>query len=110
MEIATVPRGWRFADHIPWYMPESLDDLRGPTTGVVRTTGSICTAPDPVFDLDDPWSLRHLYAATVQDGTPAEQARFLDRDTLVSVWARLILPYQCRQAWEARFPTLAAAQ
>ena len=106
MTTATVPRGWKFADHLPWCMPESLDELQGPTSGLVRTTGSICTAPDPVFDIDDLLELRGLYRSTVRDGTSAEQSKFLDRDTLIELWPELILPYQCRDAWEARFPEL----
>ena len=109
MSTMTIPRGWRFADHVPWCMPESLDDLHGPASGLVRTTGSICTAPDPVFNLDDPADFNSMYRATVRDGTAAEQERFLDRDTLIRLWPELFLPYQCRDAWEARFPILKAA-
>jgi len=110
MSVQTVPRGWKYADHVPWCMPDSLDDLHGPTSGLVRTTGSICTAPDPVYNLDDPLDMCSLYRATVRDGTSAEQARFLDKVTLIKLWPRLWLPYQCRDAWEAHFPELAAAR
>jgi len=106
MATTTVPRGWRFADHIPWSLPASLDELRGPTSGRVQTTGSISTAPNPVYNLDNPASLRSLYSAALHDGTAAEQARFLDKDTLIRLWPELTLPYQCRDAWEAHFPIL----
>jgi len=103
----TVPRGFRFEQTIPYDTPKSLDELRGPTSGTVRVRPRINTSPDPVFDLDDPDQLWSLYSAVVRDGLPSEQAAFLDRATLLALWAELNLPARCRTIWEEKFPELA---
>jgi hypothetical protein len=104
---ATVPRGWRFADHVPYDVPESLDLLRGPTTGSIRVSPHINTSPNPVYDLSDDNMVWHLYSAVVREGTPEEQSTLLDRATLERLWPTLNLPERCRQLWEDAFPRLA---
>jgi hypothetical protein len=102
-----VPRGWRYADHIPYQTPQRLEDLRGPTSGVVRVPHSINTAPNPVYDYDDPSDRWAGYSAIVRDGTAGEQEQFLDRDTLIRLWPDLNLPRRCREVWTAKFRELA---
>jgi hypothetical protein len=97
-----------FADLIPYATPESLDDLRGPTSGVVRVSSHINTAPEPTYDFDDPGDLWAGYSAIVRDGYPDEQAALLDRATLLRLWPDLNLPKRCRETWTAHFPELRA--
>ncbi|MGW2093045.1 hypothetical protein [Promicromonospora sukumoe] len=104
----TVPRGYVYADHIPYVTPESLDDLKGPTRGVIRAWAPISTAPDPVYDLDDPAQRWSLYSATVRDGTARDHVKLLDRRYLMELWPELNLPARCRAIWEGTFPELAA--
>ncbi len=104
----TVPRGYVYADHIPYVTPESLDDLKGPTRGVIRAWAPISTAPDPVYDLDDPAPRWSLYSAAVRDGTARDHVKLLDRRILVELWPELNLPARCRAIWEGTFPELAA--
>ena len=104
----TVPRGYVYADHIPYVTPESLDDLRGPKRGVVRVWPPISTAPDPVYDVDDPAQRWSLYSATVRDGIARDHVQILDRRFLLELWPELNLPMRCRAIWESRFPELAA--
>lgn len=103
-----VPRGYVYADHIPYETPESLDDLRGRTTGVIRVGPPISTAPDPLYDLSDEAMVRHLYSAVVRDGNARDQEALLDRATLMRLWPELNLPVRCRAIWEAKFPALVA--
>ncbi len=105
----TVRRGFGFEQQIPYDTPQSLDDLRGPTSGVVRVRPRIDTSPDPVYDLADPGQRWSLYNAVVREGLPSEQAAILNRALLIDSWADLNLPARCRATWEARFPELAAA-
>ena len=108
MSDTLIPRGWRYADHIPYSTPSSLADLRGPTSGTVRVDGNIDTSLNPVYDLTLPSRRWSLYVKVVQSGTADEQAELLDRDTLIELWPTLMLPDRCRAIWEAAFPELAA--
>ncbi|MCL2091983.1 MAG: hypothetical protein FWH11_12440 [Micrococcales bacterium] len=108
MSETLVPRGWRYADHIPYNTPASLDDLHGPTSGTVRVQEHIDTGLNPVYDIADASERWSLYVKVVQSATAAEQAAFLDRTALVELWPTLMLPQQCRAIWEAKFPELAA--
>lgn len=105
----TVPRGFRFEQTIPYDLPESLDELRGPTSGTVRVRPHINTSPDPVYDLAKPSQQWSLYSAVVRDGLPSEQVAILNRGMLLALWAELNLPARCRAIWEGKFPELAAA-
>lgn len=96
----------RYADLIPYATPDSLDDLHGPTSGVIRVSSHINTAPEPTYDLDDPSGLWTAYSAIVRDGTAAEQSVLLDRATLVRLWPDLNLPRRCRETWTAKFAEL----
>ena len=76
----TVPRGYVYADHIPYVTPDSLDDLRGPTAGVVTVGPHIDTSTEPhVRALLTHERARELYSATVRDGTASDHVRVLDR-------------------------------
>ena len=100
--------GPRFADTIPYDTPESLEDLEGPTGGVVEVGHHIDTSPRPSDDLADPAQEWSLYSRVVRDGLVRDQVRLLNRDRLVRLWAQLLLPARCRAVWEAKFPDLAS--
>jgi hypothetical protein len=104
---ATVQRGFRFEDTIPYDTPESLDELRGPTSGHVRVRPRIDTSPDPIYEVADSGQRWNLYSAVVRDGLASEQAAILNRDLLVRLWVDLNLPARCRAIWETKFPELA---
>ena len=104
---ATVQRGFRFEQTIPYDTPNSLDELHGPTAGTVQVRPRIDTSPDPVYDLADPNQRWSLYSAVVRDGLSTEQTEILNRVLLVGLWAELNLPARCRAIWESKFPELA---
>ena len=104
---ATVSRGFRFEQTIPYDTPETLDQLQGPTSGTVRVRPHINTSPDPVYDLDSPSQVWSLYSAVVRDGLPSEQATLLNREILLALWADLNLPARCRTIWNDKFLELA---
>jgi len=103
----TVPRGYVYADHIPYVTPDSLSDLRGPTAGVVTVGPHIDTSLDPSYDVSNLQRARELYSATVRDGFVSDHVRILDRGLLLRLWPQLNLPVRCRAIWEQRFPELA---
>ncbi len=96
----------RYADFIPYATPDSLDQLRGPTSGTIRVSSHICTAPEPVYNLDTVAGLWTAYSAIVRDGLAAEQVDLLDRSELIRLWPDLNLPKRCRDLWAAKFPEL----
>ena len=109
MPIAPAgPAPRRIADVLPCHTPDALHDLHGPKTGYVQVPSHVWTGPGMRFDVTDRRSRWALYSAVVRDGTPAEQASYLDRGLLVELWPDLNLPRRCRETWAARFPELAA--
>lgn len=107
-QAGTVPRGYRFADHVPYAVPGTLDDLRGPTSGVVRVRAYIDTSQDPTYDLGAEGDLLALYSRVVRAGSVDDQCALLDRATLERLWPDLDLPARCRTVWVHRFPRLRA--
>ena len=103
----TVPRGYRYADHIPYVTPDSLDDLTGPTKGTVTVGPHIDTSLDPTYDLGRTARRLELYSATVRDGFVPDHIRILNRSLLLRLWPDLNLPMRCRAIWESKFPELA---
>lgn len=70
IEMSTVSRGLRFEQTIPYDTPESLDDLQGPTSGLVRVSPRIDTSLNPVYNVSNPSNRWSLYSAVVRDGLP----------------------------------------
>ena len=103
----TVPRGFGFEQTIPYEAPESLDELHGPTSGIVRVRPHINTSPNPIYDLSKPAQQWSLYSAVVRDGLARDQVALLNRGMLLALWADLNLPARCRSIWEGKFPELA---
>jgi hypothetical protein len=101
-----VPRSMRYIDTMPLHIPRSLDELHGPTAGMLQAPLNIWTAPDFRFNLDDAADFWALYSATVRDGTPDDQTEILDKDTLIRLWPDLNLPTECRAKWEHAFADL----
>lgn len=106
LETPVDPSRMTYAMLKPYDTPDSLDDLHGPTTGVIRVAPNINTSPRPVYDLDNPDRLRMLYMAVLGEGYTDQQVALLDKATLVRLWPDLFLPIRCRQIWEAKFPEL----
>lgn len=104
----TVPRGYVYADHIPYVTPDSLDDLRGPASGVMTVGPHIDTSLNPTYDLDTGDRTLGLYSATVRDGVVPDHIRVLNRSLLLRLWPDLNLPTRCRVIWESTFPELTA--
>ena len=106
-EPLLATRGWNHAAHIPWQTPDSLDDLHGPLTGTITVPPRIDTSLNPMYDLEDLSQRFWFYIRVVRDEMPDEQSQWLDRSTLLDLWTDMILPIECRQVWENKFPELA---
>lgn len=98
-----------FGSRIPYVVPDSLDELTGPATGVIELPVHIDWGPDPRYDLNDPDSRRSCYVHVLSEAaTRDELVRYLNKDLLLDLWPRLTLPRYCVRLWHRTFPELAA--
>jgi hypothetical protein len=91
----------------PWTVPDTLEELAGPTHGVVHLPNHLDWSEQRVYDVDDPKQRNHMYEIVIREAaTPADLATYLHGPTLREQWPRLWLPRTPRALWEARFPEL----
>lgn len=99
-----------FRDVIPYDVPESLGELRGPASGSMILPHTIHWGPDRRVDLDTEDGRLKAYRTIVREGTAAQQSELLNATVLLRLWPLLRLPERCRATWEARIPELAAGE
>ncbi len=101
------PPGSRYADVRPYAVADSLDQLHGPTAGVVVLDRWLDWSGSARYDLASPGRLARMYETVLREASrTADLSRWLDGLTLVRLWPDLVLPPQVRSRWEARFPEL----
>jgi hypothetical protein len=89
-------------------LPGSLDELAGPTTGVVRLPLHVAWSGLTAFDLTSPRPRMTLYRIVLAEGQRADILRYLNRDLLLSQWPvlRVLIGRHVSKVWEAAFPEL----
>lgn len=89
-------------------VPVSLDDLHGPSTGIVELPVRLYwSAGSGRFDLSDFDQVAALCDATLDAAAGIDDiTTFLNADLLVGVWPVLSMGRAKREAWENRFPVL----
>ncbi|WP_034215065.1 hypothetical protein [Actinoplanes subtropicus] len=103
----TPPRRRGYAK--PVVVPDRLDLLSGPVSGVVTLPGHLKRSGNPRYDLDQPGRIVDMYRSVINEAAaPTDLTAYLDRATLVELWADMWLPLAVREQWEDRFPELAA--
>jgi hypothetical protein len=94
----------------PWTVPDTLEELTGPTHGTVHLPKHLDWSEQGVYDLDNPKHLGVMYERVIRESTTAADLdHYLDAATLVRIWRRMWLPQPVRALWEARFPDLRQA-
>jgi hypothetical protein len=95
------------ADSLVYLVPEALEDLKGPASGIVELPIHLDWGPDRRYDVADDGSCAVLYQLTLQNsGSLDEMAGIVNAGRLVGLWPSMRLPDRCRQAWEMAFPQL----
>ncbi|MBT2515655.1 hypothetical protein [Arthrobacter sp. ISL-30] len=95
------------ADSLVYLVPDTLDDLHGPASGIVELPIHLDWGPNSRYLVDDDGSCSALYQLTLQNsGSIEEICGILNADRLTELWPSLRLPDRCRQAWEEAFPQL----
>jgi hypothetical protein len=95
-----------YRDLIPYQIPDSLDDLRGPQDGVITLPVHVNAGPDRRVDLSTASGRYKAVTSLLEEGTVADQVALLNADLVRRVWPELRLPPRCRELWETRFPEL----
>jgi hypothetical protein len=93
----------------PTYVPDSLDDLRGPVEGVIKLPLLLDWTPSNSYDLSSPARVRRMYQTVLSEAASEDDVtRFVDRTLLAQLWDSLHLPRRVRYAWELAHPELGA--
>jgi hypothetical protein len=93
----------------PTFVPDSLEDLRGPVRGLVTLPLSLDWTPCNTYDLASEARVRRLYETVLSEALSEEDVTtHVDRDTLLRLWRTLRIPRRVRSAWETAYPELAA--
>lgn len=94
----------------PVVVPDSLDDLQGPGSGVLELPITLFwSRPDRTFNLADRYQAIDLYLAVLDRGSVDELATYLNGRLLVELWPDLRLTRAKRLPWQARFAELRPA-
>lgn len=92
-------------------LPRALDELRGPSHGVVDLPLHVVWSGVTTFSLDRPKSCMSLYRTVLAEGQCQDLVRFLNKELLLAQWPvlrRMVSRHLC-QVWEEAFPALAQA-
>jgi len=94
-----------FESTIPYQTPDSLDDLCGPTSGIIRVGPHIDPSPEPIYDLDNK-HIWYTYSAIIRAGTKEEINELINKQLLLNSWKELNITLRCRKIWENKFTEL----
>jgi hypothetical protein len=110
MEIGPVPRRAVWPRSRRGVIVDDLNELHGPTSGVIELPHRMFWQPDRRVDLDNPALLRWMYETVLREAVTVEELRsWLDGPTLVRVWRDLYIPRPIRYLWESQYPDLQRA-
>jgi hypothetical protein len=94
-------------DVIPYEAPERLEDLHGPSEGILTLPLRVYWGPKAECDLGEPEDVIKAYQAILREAVRKDQEELLNAALLRRAWSQLMLPARCRDLWENRFPHLA---
>jgi hypothetical protein len=91
-------------------LPESLDELHGPTQGIVELPPHMAWSGMTSYDMSKPRQRMGLYRTVLHEGLHDDLPQFLNRDLLLQMWPvlRTLVGRTVRTVWEDTFPQLAS--
>lgn len=102
--------GRTYAENRPYLVPETMEELAGPLTGVLILPERLDRSERAAFRLDVPAERNLMYERVIREATrPGDLREYLNGAVLREVWRNLFLPARVRRMWEDRFPDLALA-
>ena len=89
-------------------LPESLDELHGPTQGVVELPLHLAWSGMTSYDLGKPRQRMGLYRTVLHEGLHDDLPRYLNQGLLLQLWPvlRTLVGLSVRTVWEDAFPQL----
>jgi hypothetical protein len=91
-------------------VPESLEELTGPISGVVELPQHLDWSEQGRYDLSDERQRNLMYERVIRESMRVDDLRtFVHGPTLARVWHQLWLPRKVRMLWESRIPSLPRA-
>jgi hypothetical protein len=84
-------------------VPKSLDELRGPTQGVVDLPLHMAWSGMTSYDLGKPRQRMGLYRTVLHKGLHDDLPRYLNQDLLLQLWP-VLRTLTGRTVWEDAFP------
>src|SRR5260370_15479785 len=106
MDDGALPSRWAEYER---RVPSSLEDLRGQATGLVELPLHVAWSGRHVYDVGDDDQRLLLYALLLAEAQREDLERFVHRESLVSMWPRLlrVLGPHARREWERKLITTA---
>lgn len=98
-----------FRDVKPYDVPGSLNDLRGPSSGLLQLPHHVHWGPDRRIDLDVAGDRLSGYQAVISEGDAKDQQDLLNATILRREWSALVLAPRLRLLWESALPELVDA-
>ncbi|CAL9391223.1 hypothetical protein [Streptomyces sp. NPDC085937] len=91
-------------------LPESLDELHGPTQGIVELPLHMAWSGMTSYDLEKPRQRMGLYRTVLHEGLRDDLPRYLNQELLLQLWPvlRTLVGRSVRAVWEDAFPQLAS--
>jgi hypothetical protein len=91
-------------------LPESLDELHGPTQGVVELPLHMAWSGMTSYDMSKPRQRMGLYRTVLHEGLHDDLPQYLNQDVLLQLWPvlRTLVGRTVRAVWEEAFPQLAS--
>ncbi|MCH5677280.1 hypothetical protein [Streptomyces gilvus] len=91
-------------------LPQSLEQLHGPSHGVVELPLHMAWSGMTCYDLDKPRQRMGLYRTVLHEGLHDDMPRYLNHDLLLELWPvlRRLVGRTLRTVWEDAFPQLAS--
>jgi hypothetical protein len=104
------PDGFQsYGSRKPYVVAECLDELCGPTAGMITLPAHLDWSGNASYDLGKPARLASMYRSVLNEAGSAEDLRaWIDARLLAHLWPSLWLPAALRRLWEERFPELGA--
>ncbi|WP_339134841.1 hypothetical protein WJM95_34075 [Streptomyces sp. f51] len=90
-------------------LPAALEELQGPSRGVVRLPLHVAWSGMTSYDLGNPRQRMGLYRTVLHEGLHEDLSRYLNQDLLLELWPTLrrLVGRTVRTVWEDAFPALA---
>ncbi|MFD3622779.1 hypothetical protein ACFWWT_48270 [Streptomyces sp. NPDC058676] len=91
-------------------LPESLDELHGPTQGIVDLPLHMAWSGMTSYDMSKPRQRMGLYRTVLHEGLHDDLPHHLNQDLLLQMWPvlRTLVGRTVRAVWEDAFPQLAS--